>query len=175
MGDESCRQLTTRHWEMCRRAAPSDVSVPSALTCRLMDYRHHEAAGESILPSTVGGRAFPVAGPTICNSLPDNVISAPSASKILKHFCFWPRSLTLSSNPGKLFSTSSGFWSDFITWTTLKIHDWIDWLRLMSPLVCCVDWLQTKRLVQSSQCLAQRHWRDSSSDSIPNCSRRLFP
>ena len=30
--------------------------------------------------STVGGRAFPVAGPTIWNSLPDNVISAPSLS-----------------------------------------------------------------------------------------------
>jgi len=28
----------------------------------------------------VGGRAFPVAGPTIWNSLPDNVISAPSLS-----------------------------------------------------------------------------------------------
>jgi len=30
--------------------------------------------------STIGGRAFPVAGPTIWNSLPDNVISAPSLS-----------------------------------------------------------------------------------------------
>ena len=30
--------------------------------------------------STVGGRAFPVAGPTIWNSLPDSVISAPSLS-----------------------------------------------------------------------------------------------
>ena len=30
--------------------------------------------------STVGGRAFPVARPTIWNSLPDNVISAPSLS-----------------------------------------------------------------------------------------------
>jgi len=28
--------------------------------------------------TTVGGRAFPVAGPTIWNSLPDSVISAPS-------------------------------------------------------------------------------------------------
>ena len=52
--------------------------------------------------STVGGRAFPVAGPTICNSLPDNVISAPSPSTLrrrLKHFCSWPRSLTLSLIP----------------------------------------------------------------------------
>ena len=30
--------------------------------------------------STIGGRAFPVAGPIIWNSLPDNVISAPSLS-----------------------------------------------------------------------------------------------
>jgi len=38
---------------------------------------------------TFGGRAFPVAGPTIWNSLPDNVISAPSLSTLrqrLKHF-----------------------------------------------------------------------------------------
>ena len=34
----------------------------------------------SVQLSTVGGRAFPVAGPTIWNSLPDNVISAPSLS-----------------------------------------------------------------------------------------------
>jgi len=34
-----------------------------------------------------------------------------------------PRSLTLSLIPGKLFPASSGSWSDFITWTTLKIHD----------------------------------------------------
>ena len=34
----------------------------------------------SVKLSTVGGRAFPVAGPTICNSLPDNVISTPSLS-----------------------------------------------------------------------------------------------
>jgi len=27
--------------------------------------------------------------------------------------------------PGKLFPTSSGSWSDFITWTTLKMHDWL--------------------------------------------------
>jgi len=61
--------------------------------------------------STVGGRAFPVAGPTIWNSLPDNVISAPSQSTFrqrLKHFCSTPRSLTLSTIPGKLFPTSSG-------------------------------------------------------------------
>ena len=41
--------------------------------------------------STVGGRAFPVAGLTIWNSLPDSVISAPSLStfrQLLKTFLF---------------------------------------------------------------------------------------
>jgi len=41
--------------------------------------------------STVGGGAFPVAGPTIWNSLPDSVISAPSLSTFrqrLKTFLF---------------------------------------------------------------------------------------
>ena len=84
--------------------------------------------------STVGGRAFPVAGPTIWNSLPDSVISAPSLSTFrqrLKTFLSCgPHSLTLSLIPGNLFPTSSGSWSDFITWTTVKICDWlIDWLN----------------------------------------------
>ena len=87
--------------------------------------------------STVGGRAFPVAGPTIWNSLPDNMISAPSLSPVRqrwKHFCFFPHSLTLSFIPGKLFPTSSGSWSDFITWTTLKMHDWlIDYINHDMP------------------------------------------
>jgi len=41
--------------------------------------------------STVGCRAFPVAGSTIWNNLPDNVISAPSLSTFrqrLKTFLF---------------------------------------------------------------------------------------
>jgi len=45
---------------------------------------------------------FPVAGPTLWNSLPDNVISVPSLSTFhqhLKHFCSKPHSLTLSSIP----------------------------------------------------------------------------
>jgi len=59
--------------------------------------------------STVGGRAFPVAGPTIWNSLPNNVISAPSLSTFrqrLKHFRSRPRFLALSLIAGKLFPTS---------------------------------------------------------------------
>ena len=45
----------------------------------------------SVKLSTVGGRAFPVARPTIWNSLPDNVISAPFLSTFrqrLKTFLF---------------------------------------------------------------------------------------
>ena len=59
----------------------------------------------SVKLSTVGRRAFPIAGPAIWNSLPDNVISAPSLSSFrqrLKHFCSRPRSPTLSLIPGKL-------------------------------------------------------------------------
>ena len=39
--------------------------------------------------STVGGRTFPVAGPTIRNSLPDNVISAQSVNlpSAFKNIC----------------------------------------------------------------------------------------
>jgi len=50
---------------------------------------------QSVKLSTVGGRSFPVAGPTVCNSLPDNVISAPSLSTFRQRFCPGPRSLTL--------------------------------------------------------------------------------
>jgi len=51
---------------------PGRRSLRSARTNRLLV--------PSVKLSTVDGRAFPVAGPTICNSLPDNVISAPSLS-----------------------------------------------------------------------------------------------
>ena len=51
---------------------PGRRSLRSARTSRLLV--------PSVKLSTVGGRAFPVAGPTIWNSLPDNVISAPSLS-----------------------------------------------------------------------------------------------
>jgi len=95
----------------------------------------HPHSIRSFLGHTSPHRAFPAAGPTIWNSLPDNVISAPSLSiyrQRLKHFCSRPRSLILSLIPGKLFPTSSGSWSDFITWTTLKIIWLINWL---------IDWL----------------------------------
>ena len=62
---------------------PGRRSLRSARTNRLLV--------SSVKPPTVGGRAFPVAGPTIWNSLPDNVISAPSLSTFrqrLKTFLF---------------------------------------------------------------------------------------
>ena len=77
---------------------PGRGSLRSARTNRLLV--------PSVKLSTVGGRAFPVAGPTIWNSLPDNVISAPSLSTFrqrLKHFCARPRSLTLSLIPVNYF------------------------------------------------------------------------
>ena len=55
---------------------PGRRSLRSARTNRLLV--------PSVKLSTVGGRAFPVAGPTIWDSLPDSVISAPSLS-IFRH------------------------------------------------------------------------------------------
>ena len=62
---------------------PGRRSLRSARTNRLLV--------PSVKLSTVGGRAFLAAGPTIWNSLPDNVISAPSLSTFhqrLKTFLF---------------------------------------------------------------------------------------
>ena len=83
---------------------PDRRSLHSARTNRLLV--------PSVKLSTVGGRAFPVAGPTIWNSLPDNVISAPSLStsrQRLKTFCPGPRFLTLSSIPLNYSPSFSGF------------------------------------------------------------------
>jgi len=66
----------------CRLSAWS-ISLRSARTSRLLV--------PSVKLSTAGGRAFPVSGPTIWNSLSDNVISAPSLSTFrqrLKAFLF---------------------------------------------------------------------------------------
>ena len=62
---------------------PGRRSLHSARTNRLLV--------PSVKLSSVGGQAFLVAGPTIWNSLPDNVISAPSLSTFrqrLKIFLF---------------------------------------------------------------------------------------
>ena len=48
--------------------------------CSLRSARTNRLLVPSVKLSTVGGQAFPVAGPSIWNSLPDNVISAPSLS-----------------------------------------------------------------------------------------------
>jgi len=77
----------------------------------IVTFRHTLVPCRLLVPSvklsTVGGRAFPVAGPTIWNSLPDNVISTPSLSTFrqrLKTFLFrGPRSLALSSIRVELF------------------------------------------------------------------------
>ena len=101
---------------LTHRSAPSYLSqlvrvadLPGRRSLRSV--RTNRLLVPSVKLSTVGGRAFPVAGPTICNSLPDNVISAPSLSTFLqrlKHFSSTPRSMTLLLIPGKLFPTSSG-------------------------------------------------------------------
>jgi len=56
----------------------------------------------SVKLSTVGGRAFLVARPTIWNSLPDNVISAPSLSTFRQHlktFLFQASFLDIITDP----------------------------------------------------------------------------
>jgi len=55
---------------------PHDHSLPGRRSLR--SARTNRLLVASVKLSTVGGRAFPVAGPTIWNSLPDNVISVPS-------------------------------------------------------------------------------------------------
>jgi len=81
----------------------------------------------------IGGQIYSVKSVKLVKL--DNVIPAPSAFRQrLKHFCSRPRSLTLSLIPGKLFPTSSGSWSDFITWITLKIHDWL--IEVFFSLLC---------------------------------------
>ena len=57
---------------------PGRRSLRSARTSRLLV--------PSVQLPTVGGRAFPVAGPTIWNSLPDNVISVTSLSTFRQLF-----------------------------------------------------------------------------------------
>ena len=75
--------------------------------------------------STVGGRAFPVAGPTVWNSLPDNVISSASLStsrQRLKTFLFQASFPDMLSIPVKLFPyTFGGSQSDFFYLNHSKI------------------------------------------------------
>ena len=106
------------------------VDVPSALLGPIVCwYRPWNCLPSAAVPSQ-----SPDPPPeTICWTM--TVISAQSPSTFrqrLKHFCSRPRSRTLSLIPGKLFPISSGSWSDFIIWTTLKEHDWLtDWLNVV--------------------------------------------
>ena len=94
-------------YKATRGTAPSYLSQLFRVADRLgrCSARTNRLLVPSVKLSTVGRRAFPIAGPAIWNSLPDNVISAPSLSSFrqrLKHFCSRPRSPTLSLIPGKL-------------------------------------------------------------------------
>jgi len=100
----------------------SSVIVPSYLSqlVRVADLpgrrslrsaRTNRVPVPSVKLSTVGGRAFPVAGLTMWNSLPDNVISAPSLSNFrrrLKTFLFQASFSDIIIDPGRLFPISSG-------------------------------------------------------------------
>jgi len=80
---------------------PGRRSLRSARTNRLLV--------PSVKLSTVGGRAFPVAGPIVWNSLPDNVLSAQSLSTFrqrLKTFLFQASFPDIIIDPR--FPTSSG-------------------------------------------------------------------
>jgi len=98
-------------YKASRGAVPLYLSQPVRVA-DLPGRRCVRSARTNLLPvpsvtlSTVGGRAFPVAGQTVWNSLPDNVTSAPSPSTFrqrLKHFSSRPSFLTLSSIPVKPF------------------------------------------------------------------------
>jgi len=58
-----------------------DTIPESTGSCRRSARTNHLLV-PSVKLSTVGGQAFPVAGPTIWNRRPDNVISAPSLSTV---------------------------------------------------------------------------------------------
>jgi len=85
----------------------------------------------SIRLSTVGGRAFPIAGPSIWNNLPDTVTSALTlrSTSDWKPVCSLSPSLTLYWTDRHTSSTVV-FEVICITWTTLKFFliNWlIDW------------------------------------------------
>jgi len=92
---------------------------------------------------------------TIWNSLPDNVISA----LFLSTFCqrlknisvpdFIPRRYHWS--PLNYSPTFSGSWSDFITWTTLKIHWLTDGLIIHNDGARVRTWLINSMLFCSWQ------------------------
>jgi len=77
---------------------------------------------------TVGGRAFPVAWPTIWNSLPDNVISAQSLSTYRQRLKTSVPGLVpwhYRRSPSNYFPILPWILKWFFTWASLKIHDWL--------------------------------------------------
>jgi len=108
---------------------------PCSCTRPLMELRRHTWVNWFVSPICLVDVPSALLGPIICwyrpwNCLPSaagpsNVISAISVPGLVpRHYHWSPVLLWLG-----LFRTSNGSWSDFITWTTLKIHDWfIDWL-----------------------------------------------
>jgi len=118
----------------CSRAAIPE----SAGSCRRSPWstRTNLLLAQSVKLSSVGGRAFPDAGP-LRHFRPSVSVSSR------------PRFLTLSLIPVKSFPTFSGSWSDFITWTALKIYDYlIDWLKVMLNIYPCIrsSWSNTAAL-----------------------------
>ena len=82
----------------------------------------------STVRQTVKGRAFPVAGvpdpPSgiVCRTTWSPLrVCRPSVS-VWKHFCSRPH---CRRSPLYYSPTFSRSWSEFITWTTLKIYDWL--------------------------------------------------
>jgi len=67
-------------YKATRGTAPSYLSQPVRVVADLPGRRSLGSARTNRLLVPSAAWAFPVAGPTIWNSLPDNVISAPSLS-----------------------------------------------------------------------------------------------
>ena len=58
---------------------------------------------------TVGSRAFPIAGPKVWNSLPDDVTSAPSLSTFRRHLkTYYSAAVTTLSDTARTYSDYSG-------------------------------------------------------------------
>jgi len=97
------------------------VRVADLPGCRcLCSERSNYLLVPSVRLSTVGGRAFPVAGPSIWNNLLDNMTSAPT-------LYLPPATENLSVLPllPWRYTGLSGSWSYLYYWTTLKfLTDW---------------------------------------------------
>ena len=99
---------------------PGRRSLHSARTNRLLV--------SSIKLSTVGGRAFPDTRPIIWRTMWSLLrLCRPSVS-VWKHCYSSLVPWRYHRSPLNYSPTFCGTWSDFITWATLKSHDWLtDW------------------------------------------------